>query len=260
MQRAKVDRGGEEGAKRRRVEGPLQNSQMLLLPAKTLGLNQHGKTKIPKEGLRWHALSITSLTTFCREHAALQSMSIPQLMPLASYILKASPVVSTSTMICAKEELTRCIKSLEQLLLALQSRDTADNRERVTKASASVSAHLTHLASLPVDGNVLRDSGIGKYLKNGIYKNKNLAEVQPKLKEETGALMERWTEQVKRDNNAATLKGLKGGNIMVIPQKVKEEAAAQYLSQPRFARHCALSAESASSFLEAPRGCPCRFG
>lgn len=258
-QRTKGSRDARESTHRSGLDALPRYSQKLLLPAKMLGLNTEGKIKIPKAGLRYQALPITSLTTFCREHAAIQSIHIPQLMPLASYILKASPVVSCSTMIGAKDELARRIKSLELLLLALSSRDTADNKLRVAKAFATVSDQLAHIASLPVDGSVMSQSGMGRYLKNGICKNRNLIEALPELKIQTEALMNRWTAQIKRDHNAATLKGLKGGNVVTIPQKVKEEAATQYLQSPAPSPDKVVSQSDSAAldqFLESPKGCP----
>lgn len=50
---------------------------------------------LPREAV-WQCVPVMSLSTFMREWIALQSISSHKLMPLAPYILKGSPVVSSS--------------------------------------------------------------------------------------------------------------------------------------------------------------------
>ena len=68
----------------------------------------------------WVCIPLVSLSSFLREWAAVQSMHHSQLMPLAPYILKASPVVSSQSLGAMNAAMAKKMNAVGEAYKAIQ--------------------------------------------------------------------------------------------------------------------------------------------
>lgn len=232
-------RGGGGGGHGER-HGDRELRQTLFLPSRTLGGRK------PRIGLKWHAVAITSLSNICREWAAIQSLHIPELFPLASYILKGAPVVSANALVEARNRMALLVQSLTGVHLEYLRVSSEENHARVLKLVKALDELLASLRIMPIDGSALAQSAVGKALNKSLVNNPQLAAF-PDLVQTASSLKEQWKSQVKRDLNESTLKNLKGGNRVLVTLKSAQQEA-ESLSK--------VSPEKKRDFNLPPRGCP----
>ena len=88
-----------------------------------------------------------SVIIFFREWVALHSMHSHRLMPLAPYILKASPVVSSSHLSLIHERMLSRLKALSSLLESSTARHTATRKQAILNGTSHfyLFVYLLHL-------------------------------------------------------------------------------------------------------------------
>ena len=151
-------------------------------------------------------IPLTSISTFVREWTAINSIYNHVLMPLTPYILKASPTVSASFLDSKRgniQDLLRTLGSITNTSNSLQRREAMHNKLYV---------QITSLNSLLVDGSVLKSTAIVKTLQS-IIADKSVPKF---ITDATNSIIDKWKQQVKLDNNRATIASLRGGQVIQI--------------------------------------------
>lgn len=182
---------------------------------------------------------------------ALHSVHNHTLVPLAPYLMKASPVVSSIHLRCVDNRgpcnhnslmnmyvLSTCSSIHEAISAKLQSLENAKQHrasaERVSKLNELLLADLQSLLTLFVDGSVLKTTGIVKSLMLITdKKSKKISQDGSGTKSLSNAdsgsthsvysvecaqlatqLIQNWKAQVKTDHKLSTIHNLKGGNVL----------------------------------------------
>jgi hypothetical protein len=191
-------------------------------------------TALPQDTVRV-AVPVMSLTTFLREWSALMSIRNHHLMPLAPYLLKGSPVVSSQHLrsdhrhsllkqlpiLVYFRVRVHCVCSAlhDSLIGKLKSLECqsgyAMSMDRQARLNASLLEDLQAISQLYVDGSVLKNTGIAKTIKTVTSaKSKLIASQCETLAAE---IIQKWKEQVKNDNKVSTIRNMKGGKVIEMP-------------------------------------------
>lgn len=230
------------------------------------------KDQAPPTSRTWYILPLMNLCTFLREWQALHSIRDHRLMPLAPYLLKASPVVSQAHLQQMRDTIEKKLRAwvqeyqyeahrAQQLLqqhatrdphqvsqqrrlqhqqhqhrLALvqegiitlpsSNSDKCEDNNPTTKTSIAFSSvqqqleevlvqSIMSLDSVRVDSSVLKNTEIVKTLK-AVIKADGLPQF---IKDVAETLIGRWKAQIIADIAPDTIRNLKGGKVIDIPDK-----------------------------------------
>lgn len=92
----------------------------------------------------WIVIPIMNLSTFFREWTALHSIRDHRLMPLAPYLLKASPAVSQARLVALKQDIERRFDSWVQEEQYEQHRKQQQQQQQQSGSTAASSSHNNH--------------------------------------------------------------------------------------------------------------------
>eukprot|EP01034_Spumella_vulgaris_P022409 gene22409-28533_t len=169
-----------------------------------------GHDNLPLKDELWHCVPVMGLSTFIREWLALQSMASQKLMPLAPYLLKGSPVVSSTYLSSINDAIELKLKNL------IAAHNNAAEESRMQRFNDALLFDLASLVTVQIDGSVLKNTGIAKTLMRISNKSVDRLFSVPCV-DLAGNLITKWKEQVKMDNKASTLMNMKGGKLVEMP-------------------------------------------
>lgn len=162
----------------------------------------------------WTVVPMFNLSTFLREWHALLSMKAIQSMPLATYLLKGSPVISAAQLIDMKTALNAKMSAIEAAVKYCAP------AHRIAPLHAALLSDLQALLSVQINVSVLKYTNIGKDVK-GIAKNKASTFDGP-CAAVAQELVSKWTQAVKVDEATSVIRNRKGGKVLEVPADVQE--------------------------------------
>jgi len=156
-------------------------------------------------------IKVTSLTTYIREWIALHSIKNTTLCPLTPYILKGSPVISTSLL----GQINNNLLSKYKALINITESSSAATRKK--NALTAIENEIKTLQPINTDYSTLKKTDIVNTIKTIIA----YEDTPSSCKDLAKSILKKWKESMKSDMKDSRIKKLRGGKLIDIPSDVQ---------------------------------------